>query len=73
MLSFVKKLHGFGDFAASNVAMLLGFYDLVPMDSETVRFVFLLLHVCRACVCFYSNYIFDNSGLLSGCCNSRCF
>ena len=33
---FVKGLHGFGDFAANNVAMLLGFYEEVPMDSETV-------------------------------------
>lgn len=37
VLKFVKKLHGFGDFAASNVAMHLKFYDIVPMDSETVR------------------------------------
>lgn len=37
VLDFVKKLHGFGDFAASNVAMHLKFYDIVPMDSETVR------------------------------------
>lgn len=32
----MKGLHGFGDFAANNVAMLLGFYEEVPMDSETV-------------------------------------
>lgn len=37
VVSYVKKLHGFGDFAASNVGMLLGFYDAIPMDSETVR------------------------------------
>lgn len=36
MLKFVKSLYGFGDYAAGNVAMLLGFYEDVPMDSETV-------------------------------------
>ncbi|CAM9806113.1 unnamed protein product [Pylaiella littoralis] len=37
VLKFVKNLYGFGDYAAGNVAMLLGFYEEVPMDSETVR------------------------------------
>eukprot|EP00752_Nemacystus_decipiens_P002655 g2484.t1 len=37
VLKFVKCLHGFGDYAAANVVMLLGFYEEVPMDSETVR------------------------------------
>ncbi len=36
VLKFVKGLHGFGDYAAGNVAMLLGFYEEVPLDSETV-------------------------------------
>lgn len=36
VLKFVKGLYGFGDYAAGNVAMLLGFYEDVPMDSETV-------------------------------------
>lgn len=36
VLKFVKSLYGFGDYAAGNVAMLLGFYEDVPMDSETV-------------------------------------
>eukprot|EP01134_Creolimax_fragrantissima_P001459 CFRG1459T1 len=33
----VKSLNGFGDFAASNVMQLLGYYNHVPADSETVR------------------------------------
>lgn len=37
VMKFVKSLYGFGDYAASNVAMLLGFYAEVPLDSETVR------------------------------------
>ncbi|CAM9977428.1 unnamed protein product [Ectocarpus sp. 12 AP-2014] len=37
VLTFVKSLYGFGDYAAGNVAMLLGFYEDIPMDSETVR------------------------------------
>lgn len=37
VMKFVKSLHGFGDYAAGNVAMLLGFYAEVPLDSETVR------------------------------------
>eukprot|EP00903_Cladosiphon_okamuranus_P016401 g15123.t1 len=37
VFKFVKGLHGFGDYAAGNVVMLLGFYEEVPMDSETVR------------------------------------
>ncbi|CAN0501440.1 unnamed protein product, partial [Ectocarpus sp. 8 AP-2014] len=37
VLKFVKGLYGFGDYAAGNVAMLLGFYEDIPMDSETVR------------------------------------
>ncbi|CAM9547081.1 unnamed protein product [Laminaria digitata] len=37
VMKFVKSLHGFGDYAAGNVAMLLGFYEEVPLDSETVR------------------------------------
>ena len=32
----MKGLYGFGDYAAGNVVMLLGFYEEVPMDSETV-------------------------------------
>lgn len=36
MLKFVKNLYGFGDYAAGNVAMLLGFYNEIPLDSETV-------------------------------------
>lgn len=36
ILKFVKGLYGFGDYAAGNVVMLLGFYEGVPMDSETV-------------------------------------
>lgn len=35
-MKFVKSLHGFGDYAAGNVAMLLGFYEEIPLDSETV-------------------------------------
>ncbi|CAM9805815.1 unnamed protein product, partial [Hapterophycus canaliculatus] len=36
VLKFVKSLYGFGDYAAGNVAMLLGYYEEVPLDSETV-------------------------------------
>lgn len=36
VMKFVKDLYGFGDYAAGNVVMLLGFYEEVPMDSETV-------------------------------------
>ncbi|CAM9701062.1 unnamed protein product [Ascophyllum nodosum] len=37
VFKFVKNLYGFGDYAAGNVTMLLGFYEEVPLDSETVR------------------------------------
>ena len=38
VFKFVKNLYGFGDYAAGNVTMLLGFYEEVPLDSETVGF-----------------------------------
>lgn len=31
------QLHGFGDYAASNMLQALGHYDRLPIDSETVR------------------------------------
>lgn len=37
VFAYVKGIHGFGAYAAGNVAMLLGFYDEIPLDSETVK------------------------------------
>ncbi|MEM6551765.1 MAG: endonuclease III domain-containing protein [Planctomycetota bacterium] len=33
----LKKLHGIGDYAAANIAMLLGHYDRLAIDTETYR------------------------------------
>jgi len=33
----LRALHGFGDYAANNMLQLLGRYDRVPIDSETIR------------------------------------
>ncbi|KNC87124.1 hypothetical protein SARC_00747 [Sphaeroforma arctica JP610] len=37
VFALIKSLHGFGDFAASNVMQLMGYYDHLAADSETVR------------------------------------
>ncbi len=33
----LREIHGIGDYAASNLCQLLGRYDLLPVDSETLR------------------------------------
>lgn len=33
----LRSFNGFGDFAASNAFMCMGFYDRVPCDTETIR------------------------------------
>lgn len=51
IFEYVKRLYGFGEFAARNVTMLLGFYDLVPMDSETVGIKFFFCFSDHFSVC----------------------
>lgn len=33
----LKQIHGFGPFTCSNVLMCMGFYHVIPVDSETIR------------------------------------
>ncbi|KAF3440646.1 hypothetical protein FNV43_RR18930 [Rhamnella rubrinervis] len=33
----MKQIHGFGPFTCANVLMCMGFYHVIPADSETVR------------------------------------
>lgn len=33
----LKEIHGFGPFTRANVLMCLGFYNVIPVDSETIR------------------------------------
>ncbi|GMH23853.1 hypothetical protein Nepgr_025696 [Nepenthes gracilis] len=33
----LKEIHGFGPFTRGNVLMCMGFYNVVPADSETIR------------------------------------
>ncbi|XP_048334558.2 uncharacterized protein LOC107425687 [Ziziphus jujuba] len=33
----LKQIHGFGPFTCANVLMCMGFYHVIPVDSETIR------------------------------------
>ncbi|KVH88543.1 DNA glycosylase [Cynara cardunculus var. scolymus] len=39
MFQKLKTIKGFGDFVTCNVLMCMGFYDRIPIDSETIRHI----------------------------------
>ena len=47
----LKQIHGFGPFTRANVLMCMGFYHVVPSDSETIR------HLKQVALSFSSLFI----------------
>lgn len=39
LYDIVHSIDGFGPFSARNICQLLGKYDVVPCDTETIRFM----------------------------------
>ena len=39
MFQKLKRIKGFGDFVTCNVLMCMGFYQRIPIDTETIRHI----------------------------------
>ncbi|XP_024973787.1 uncharacterized protein LOC112512158 [Cynara cardunculus var. scolymus] len=49
MFQKLKTIKGFGDFVTCNVLMCMGFYDRIPIDSETIRHIKQVIHQRKEC------------------------